>query len=141
MTGDLAAVAFQSALYLHLLVAALLLFYSGLLLWRSREARLKIHDPGVLKPGWPGPALLGPVCLVVFVVVQIGLGATTWWMKYGLPAWVTSLVGPQNYLNRANDVVSTVIITSHVAVGALLAVIALSITLLAARRLWRLTGI
>ena len=137
MTGDLAAVAFQSALYFHLLVAGLLLFYAGLLLWRSRQARHCYLDSGALKPRWPGPGLLGPVCLVALIVVQIVLGASTWWVKYGLPAWVTALVGPRNYLNRASDVVSTVIITSHVAVGALLAVIALSITLLAARRLWQ----
>lgn len=121
MTGHLAAVAFQSAIYLHLLVAGLMLFYAGLLLWRSRRA-------GVRSPG--------PICLVVFMVIQIGLGAGTWWVKYGLPAWVVSLVGEQDYLHRVFGTLPAVITTGHVAMGSLVAITALSITLLAARRLW-----
>jgi len=121
MTGNLAATAFQAAVYFHLLLAGLLLIYVGLLLWRSGRA---------------GVRSFGPTCLVALVVVQIGLGASTWVVKYGLPAWATSLVGQQNYVNRAADILPTVMITSHVAMGSLIAVTALSITLLLARRLW-----
>ena len=99
-------------------MAGLLLLYAGLLLWRSRRV-------GARSPG--------PISLVAFIVIQIVLGASTWWVKYGLPAWTMSLVGEQNYLNRVPDTLSAVIITGHVAVGSLVAVTALSITLLAAR--------
>ena len=96
MTGHLAAVAFQMAIYFHLLMAGMLLFYVGLLLWRSRRT-------GARSPG--------PICLVVLIVIQIGLGASTWWVKYGLPAWTVLLVGEQDYLNRVSDTVPAVIIT------------------------------
>jgi cytochrome c oxidase assembly protein subunit 15 len=120
MTGHLAAIAFQTAIYFHLLVAGLLLLYLGLLLWRGQQARI---------------GLLGPLCLLGFFTVQIGLGACTWWVKYGQPAWTTTFIGEQYYLNRAVETLPAVIITSHVAIGSLIVVTAMSITLLAIRRL------
>ncbi|MEO2046996.1 MAG: cytochrome oxidase assembly protein [Pirellulales bacterium] len=120
MTGHLASIAFQTAIYFHLLVAGLLLFYLGLLLWRGQQAKI---------------GLLGPLCLLGFFAVQIGLGACTWWVKYGQPAWTTPFIGEQNYLNRAVEILPAVIITSHVAIGSLIGVTVMSITLLAIRRL------
>jgi cytochrome c oxidase assembly protein subunit 15 len=150
MTGHLAAVAFQMAVYFHLLVAGLLLLYGGALVWCSQKARRAFSylghsrvahsSPGQSPLGHSplGPltlSLLGPVCLAVLLLIQIGLGASTWYVKYGIPAWATSLIGERSYLNRASDLYSVVIVTSHVAVGALIAVTALSIALLTARPL------
>lgn len=123
MIGHRSAAAFQSAVYLHVLLASLLLVHAVLLVWRCRVART---------------SLFGSVCLALLLLVQIGLGAGAWLVNYGMPAWATSLVGEVNFRNTAADVVQTTIVASHIAVGSLIIVVAFAISLMAARRLDRM---
>ena len=73
--------------------------------------------------------------LLTLVVVQIGLGISTWLVKYGMPYWATSLFGEWTFVNRAEDVMPSVLITSHVAVGSLILAVSLALSLRLARQL------
>lgn len=111
---------FHAAVYFHLLLALAIAVHAVLLVVRSRGAftgsRLSV-------------ALLGLVC------VQILLGASTWVVKYGLPRWAVNLLGELNRTNRAEDLGQALIVTTHVAVGSLILVTALALTLRCARKL------
>ncbi len=123
--GQFPATAFQSAVYFHLLIAAVLLVYVMLLVWRSFRA--KAHQ-------------LGATCLATLMIVQISLGASTWLVKYGMPAWATALVGEIRFLNTSTGAVQAAIITTHVAIGSLIMVLALAMALQSGRRSWEARG-
>jgi len=70
-------------------------------------------------------ALLKPAWLVVSLVgLQIGLGLATWVSRYGVPTFAQ--VGPRSssYLVKSQAFVESLIITGHVATGALVLVTA-----------------
>ncbi|MCG8448014.1 MAG: COX15/CtaA family protein [Pirellulales bacterium] len=120
MTGEAAATIFQVSVYFHIFLALMIVGHVLLLAWRCLHNRLQLR---------------GGVILLALVVVQLGLGAGTWLVQYGMPAWATSLFGEMTFVNRANDAVQASLITSHVAVGSLILVTALAVALRIARQL------
>lgn len=120
MTGELTATIFQVAVYFHVLLAMLIVGHVLLLAWRCFRSRLQ---------------RLGGVCLLALVGVQFLLGLGTWLVKYGMPRWATSWLGEMSFVNREADSVQAVIITSHVAVGSLILVVAVAIALRLGRQL------
>jgi hypothetical protein len=56
-------------------------------------------------------------------------------VKYGLPRWASTVVSDPQFVNTADGALQAGIVTSHVAVGSLILVTSLSITLRAARQL------
>jgi len=75
--------------------------------------------------------------LLCLVGIQILLGMSTWLVKYGMPGWAMARFGELQFVNREADFLQASIITSHVAVGSLILVIALAIAL----RIGRQTGV
>lgn len=83
--------------------------------WRAQAGRTSA--------GCGDLTLLGPAWLVVsLVVVQISLGLATWVSRYGMP--VFAQVGPRtgSYLVKSQAFLESLIITGHVATGALVLV-------------------
>ena len=120
LIGDMAATLFRLAVYFHVFLALMIVGYVLLLAWRCLQNGL--HK-------------IAGLTLLTLVVVQIGLGISTWLVKYGMPYWATSLFGEWTFVNRAEDVMPSVLITSHVAVGSLILAVSLALSLRLARQL------
>jgi len=120
MIGSTASALFQAAVYLHLLLALLIVGHVLLLAWRCIKNRLQVGSG---------------LCLAALVGLQLLLGAASWVVKYGMPRWATSIAGETTLVNREADFAQNAIVTSHVAVGSLILVIALAIALRLARQL------
>ncbi len=67
------------------------------------------------------------------IVVQLVLGAATWLVNYGVPAWFREYLFPWSYAVTAEGFWQVQVTTAHVALGSLLFVLSLSITLWAHR--------
>jgi cytochrome c oxidase assembly protein subunit 15 len=120
MTTDGASAAFQTAVYFHVIVAVALMLHVLLLAvrcWRTNACR-------GLAAGLGGLTL-----------VQLLLGAASWIVKYGMPAWTVSLIGETGHFNRESDLASAVVVTSHGAVGALILALCAVIALRSSRLL------
>jgi heme a synthase len=72
--------------------------------------------------------------LLAVLLLQLTLGVITWVTNYGWPAWFTDYVWTVRYTVVAGGAAQAVNTTAHVAVGSLVLVIALSLTLWS----WRL---
>ncbi len=120
MTGQGSAALFQIAVYFHLLLALLIVGHVLLLAWRCLRSRSQTA---------------GGLGLLALVAVQILLGISTWLVKYGLPLWATQWFGAMTFVNREADALQAAIITSHVAVGSLILVLAVAIALRLGRQL------
>lgn len=120
MISGSAAVIFQTAVYFHLLLALALLVHVVMLVWQAQR--------NSIERGWSW-ALAG------LLLAQFLLGASTWIVKYGLPRWAATIVGDWKFVNTADNAYQVGIVTAHVAVGSLILVTALVITLRAARQL------
>lgn len=55
--------------------------------------------------------------LSLLVIVQLGLGASTWVMKYGWPAWFANQVFAASFTIQANSLPQALITTLHMALG------------------------
>jgi cytochrome c oxidase assembly protein subunit 15 len=114
---------FRVALFFHLAVAGVLVVEVALLAWQVfRAAR---HERWLTRP------TLGLVLLIVF---QVALGATTWVAKYGWPAWMSDYSFAARHVVGAESGHQAATATAHVAVGSLL----LATSLLVALRSLRL---
>jgi hypothetical protein len=71
--------------------------------------------------------------LGALLVVQLGLGAGTWIVKFAVPAWATQWVSLGDTAVQDGGWLQTHVITAHVAVGSLLFVTALALALFACR--------
>jgi cytochrome c oxidase assembly protein subunit 15 len=120
LTSEAAAVLFQAAVYFHLLLAAALVVHAAMLLWQTHRNSIERGRGMVLS---------------FLVMGQILLGASTWLVKYGMPGWASAIFGDPQFVNTADDALQAGIVTSHVAVGSLILVTALAITLRVARQL------
>ncbi|MEX1224504.1 MAG: hypothetical protein WEA31_08150, partial [Pirellulales bacterium] len=113
---------FQAAVWGHVVMAFVVVGYAYILAVTARR-RLR---------GFPSisrPAML----LAALVTVQVLLGAASWVTKYSVPGPLQSDLTAQ-WTNTAGSMVSSLIITSHVAIGSLILASALMIAL----RAWRL---
>jgi cytochrome c oxidase assembly protein subunit 15 len=119
LTASYASALFHAAVYFHVLLAILIGGHVTLLAWRCSRTRIQVA---------------ASLQLAGLVALQIVLGLGTWVLKYGVPGWVTSLVGDTNLVNREADFMQNAIVTSHVAVGSLILAVALVIVLRVARQ-------
>jgi hypothetical protein len=71
----------------------------------------------------------GSRLLVALLLVQLSLGAGTWVVNYGFPQWVNALVTTPDFVVRAHSWPQLLITTAHVAVGSLILVTSLLLTL------------
>ena len=120
ITSEIAAALFQTAVYFHLLLAAVILFQVSRLAWLSTREQLQ---------GKFG------VFLAALVSLQVALGVGTWLVKYSMPQWATSLFGEWHVVNREADLLQNMIITGHVAVGSLILVASLAVALRIGRQI------
>jgi heme a synthase len=120
LTVESAPVIFQAAVYFHVLLALAITVHVILLVWQASRNKIERGRSTALA------ALVG---------VQVLLGASTWMVKYGLPQWATAILGDPKFVNTADNAHQAGIVTSHVAVGSLILVTAVAITL---RTAWQL---
>lgn len=113
---------FQAAVWGHVIMAFVLLGYAFIL---AVTAKRRLRE----FPSINRPAML----LATLVTLQILLGAASWVMKYSVPGPLQSDLTAR-WTNTAGSMISSLIITSHVAIGSLILVAALMIAL----RAWRL---
>ena len=60
------------------------------------------------------------VLLVILLFAQIGLGASSWIVKYGWPIWFADWWFAASYTVQAASLWQSVVVTAHVALGALI---------------------
>lgn len=119
MLADSAATIFRIAVYFHVLVAFVFAFYC-----------LRLAH----KCYWGRVCPTSAIWLAALVVSQLALGAATWLVKYGLPAWTFQLVGEVDYANHASNVTGALIAAGHGAIGSLLLAVCAVIVLAVARQ-------
>jgi cytochrome c oxidase assembly protein subunit 15 len=98
---------FAMTVALHVMTAFFLWFLTAVT-W------LGLRRCGDLTLSRPGASLIG------LVGVQILLGLGTWVVNYGWPAFLKWVPGATGYLLRSKDFVDSIIVTAHVAIGALI---------------------
>ena len=110
---------FRLAVIFHLVVAAVLAVHVALLLWRV----LRHHrsERALTRPSW---ILLG------LMLLQLTIGGATWLIRFSWPAWMReSYHFAASFLVPAGGGSPSTIVTTHVAIGSLILVVALTITL------------
>ena len=120
LTSESAAAFFQTAVYFHLLLAALIVVQVARLAWHCFREGIQ--------------AVYGTV-LALLIAVQLALGIGTWLVKYGMPRWASNLFGEWPLLTREADLLQNMIITSHVAVGSLILVTSVALCLRVVRQI------
>ena len=120
LLAESTATLFQVAVYFHLLLAIFLLGHITLLAARCLRSQLE-RTHGLL--------------LLALVGVQILLGLSTWLVKYGMPLWTMQMFGELTFVNRKADLLSSSIITGHMAAGSLIFVLSSLIVLRLGRQL------
>lgn len=143
--------AFKHLVYSHLATALVVLLMTLLLAWRLRfrphtrfrqhtgEAKLDERKPDESKPhrskrGCGDLALSLPsVVLLTLVGFQITLGLATWVARYGLPRFAQATPDLAAFLVKSQAFFDSLVITAHVAVGALVLVTAVFLCLRLAR--------
>jgi heme a synthase len=124
VTAD--AMRFRLAVLFHLVVAAALVAHGAMVWWRAeREARA---NPWLLRPAR---------LLLVLMAGQLVLGAGTWVVNYGWPAWLGELSTAAEYVISRQSPRQAVITTAHVAMGSLILVSAV----VTALRAWRMAAV
>ncbi len=103
----------------HVITAFFLWFLTAAAWWGLRRC-------GDLTLSRPGAALIG------LVGIQILLGIGTWAVNYGSPSFLEWVPGATGYLLKAKGFIESIIVTAHVATGALILAVS---TLLLARLL------
>ena len=91
----------------HVTLAFALWVLTGAVAWRS----YRCGDLTLSRPAFS---------LICLVAVQILLGVGTWLVNYGYPPLLQELPGSGDYLLQAKAFRSSLVVTSHVAVGALI---------------------
>jgi cytochrome c oxidase assembly protein subunit 15 len=122
MSHDLSPGEFRDAVWWHLLMAALLTVHIVLL--TVRVLRWHRDQSALWKPA---------VALSGLIALQLMLGAGTWIVKYGWPAWCSGLQIAQDFVVRQESQIQALVTTAHVAVGSLILVTSLMLTLRAFR--------
>jgi cytochrome c oxidase assembly protein subunit 15 len=110
---------FQVAVYFHLLMAAAVTVHIFMLSFRCVRQ---------------GVCRRQAVALVLLIAAQVSLGLSAWFVKYGLPAWASSLVGEWQYRNTESDLVQATVLAGHGAVGALIVAVCVVVALKAGRQ-------
>jgi cytochrome c oxidase assembly protein subunit 15 len=119
MLGDRAAALFQTAVYFHIVLAVVVSLQVAWLAVACLCSRVSLG---------------GSLGLVALLFVQVLLGASSWVVKYGMPAWTRPLIGETGHFNRESDLASAAIVAGHGAVGALIVACSVVIALHIGRR-------
>ncbi len=109
---------FQAMLLFHLFFAAVLAGHIVLLTarcWRRRKDLSSLWRPALL--------------LVVFLLVQLCLGAVAWVTNYGWPVWFSGYAFADGYTILRGGALQAMVTTAHVAIGSLIFVTALALAL------------
>ena len=115
---------FRTMLYFHLLVATALMVHVVLMARATWHARA---NAGMLtRPAFGLAALMA---------LQLSLGAGTWVVKYGWPKWLGEHAWTASYTVQREDLVSSMIVTGHVAIGSLILATSVLLTMRAFRYL------
>jgi cytochrome c oxidase assembly protein subunit 15 len=109
---------FHAAVMFHLFMAAVLTVHVVLL------ARAAFRT---------GELRRGAAFLSSLIVMQLSLGAGTWIVNFGYPQWVGGVVNTPDFVVRTNSLPQLMVTTAHVAVGSLILVTSLVLTLRARR--------
>ena len=80
----------------------------------------------------------GSLLVVLLVIAQVTLGAATWVAKYSWPAWLDSYQFAAAYIVQEKSVAQSLIVTAHVANGALIVAILVMQAVGLSRRFFRL---
>ena len=115
---------FMLAVKAHLFLAAILALHVVALAW-CVQTRARHFWP----LGWLSIALAG------LLLVQTGLGAGTWLVKFAVPAWAAGWISTQSVAVQAGGWLQTHIITAHVATGSLILGAAVALALYTRRLL------
>ncbi len=75
------------------------------------------------------------IALVGLLLLQVVLGASTWIVKFAVPAWATAWISPQSVAVQDGGWAQTHVITAHVAVGSLILGTAVALALYCQRLL------
>lgn len=113
---------FRIALVFHLLLAAALFAHVVFLF-----ARIYRAQPAESWLRRPAARLLFQICL------QVSLGAGTWIVKYGWPAWMSDFGFAASHVVSADSFAQILIATAHVAIGSLILATSLLVALRSAR--------
>ena len=117
---------FRLAVLFHLVVAAALAAHVAITWWRAE--RESCGNGWLL---WPARTLLA------LIGGQLALGAGTWVVNYGWPAWLGELSTAAEYVVSRQSPRQAIITTAHVAMGSLILVTAV----VTALRAWRLASV
>jgi cytochrome c oxidase assembly protein subunit 15 len=113
---------FRAAVWLHIIFGMAVVAHVVMLAIRLRPSRNDL------------PTIRRRVhVLSLLVMIQVALGASTWVLKYGWPAWFADQSFAAGFVIQANSMLQALITTLHVAVGALI----LSLSVVIAIRLAR----
>jgi len=113
---------FRIALVFHLLLAAALLAHIVFL--AVRVYRAQPADSWIRRPA---------ARLMIQILLQVTLGAGTWIVKYGWPAWMSDYGFAAAHVVSADSPMQILIATAHVAIGSLILATSLLVALRSAR--------
>jgi cytochrome c oxidase assembly protein subunit 15 len=115
---------FLLAVRFHLFLAAILSLHIVATAWvvwtRARHVR---------------PLLGFAIGLMAILMLQVGLGASTWIVKFAVPAWADGWISPRSVAVLQGGWTQTHIITAHVATGSLILGVAIALALYSQRLL------
>lgn len=115
---------FRLLVLFHLFTAAALVVHAILLLRRSKSL---VDQPLVRLPA---------KVLMTLLSLQLALGAGTWVVKYGWPAWFAGFAWAQGHVNTTESLPQVLITTAHAALGSSV----LAVSLVAAVRSLRVAS-
>jgi heme a synthase len=86
---------------------------------------LLVHVVLIARATWYARANAGILArpaygLTALLALQLSLGAGTWVVKYGWPKWLGEHAWTAGYTVQREDLVSSMIVTGHVAIGSLI---------------------
>jgi hypothetical protein len=116
---------FRIALVFHLVVAAVLAAHVFALAFHV--SRTQRGDAWLVRPA---------ATLLALVILEIGLGVSTWVTKYGWPSWLGDYGFAAGYTVVADSRQQAWTTTMHVAMGSMLLVNSLLVALRSARLAW-----
>jgi cytochrome c oxidase assembly protein subunit 15 len=119
LTSEASAIVFQTAVYLHVAVAVLVVGHLLLLTVKCFRCRIE----RVLA-----------AALALLVAGQFLLGVASWLAMYGQPHWVAQRWGEWNFVNVEAGMLRAGIVTTHGAIGSLIVALCLATALRLARR-------
>lgn len=108
---------FQVFVVFHVGLAVLL---SVMILWLAASVLRQVPDQRTQRVSW---------LLSLFVLAQFALGAGTWVVKHGWPAFFSEYAFAAGYTVQAESMLQANVVTAHVALGSLVLAASLSLAL------------